>query len=56
MSSTKATKTMQIMIATKRPAIAGRKYASAMPGCCGGCGVAVAAAGSTTNEFVAAEP
>ena len=45
--------TMTTTSATNRPAIAGRKYRSAIDCVCVGCGVAVAAAGSTANAVVA---
>ena len=41
------------MIATKRPAIAGTKYRSAVDGACVGCGACVGAAGSTLNAVIA---
>jgi len=43
-------------IATNKPAIAGRKYRSAIESGCVGCGEAVAGAVSTAKEVCADEP
>ena len=43
------------MIATITPMIAGRKYVSAIDGCCVGCGVAASGAGSTLNAVTACD-
>jgi hypothetical protein len=54
--STSSVNAMLMMIAMKRPAIAGMKYRSAADGCAVGCGVAVAGASSTANAVFADDP